>query len=66
MPLSNATADEVARHEDRAAPVGEVAEVGAQPADAVRVQAVGWLVEQKDLRVTEERSGQHQPLTHAE
>ena len=46
--------------------VGEVAQVGAQPADAVRVETVGRLVEQQHLRVAEQRAGQSEPLTHAE
>ena len=39
-------ADEVARHEDRAALLGECAEMIAQPADAIRVESVGRFVEQ--------------------
>jgi len=50
----------------RPAPVGEVAEVGPKPADAVGIEAVGRLVEQEDLRVTQERTRQRQPLPHAE
>ena len=45
---------------------GEVAEVVAQPADAVGVEAVGRLVEQQDLRVAEEGAGQGEALAHAE
>ena len=59
-------ADEVARHEDGAALLGEVAEVVAQPADAVGVEAVGRFVEQQDARVAEQRTGEGQTLAHAE
>ena len=46
--------------------VGEVAQVVAQPADAVGVEAVGRLVEQEHLRVAEQRGGQSEALAHAE
>ena len=46
--------------------LGEAAEVVAEPADAVGVEAVGRLVEQQDLRVAEQRAGQGQTLPHAE
>ena len=59
-------ADEVARHEHRAAAAGEVGEVVAQPADAVGVEAVGRLVEQQDLRVAEQGAGEGEALPHAE
>ena len=48
----------VAGHEHGAALVGEVAQEAAQPADAVRVQAVGRLVQDEHARVAEQRGGQ--------
>lgn len=59
-------ADEVAGHEDRAAPLCEVPEVGPQPADAVGVKSVGGLVEQQYPRVAQQRRGQCQALAHPE
>ena len=56
----------MARHEHGAAARGELAEVVAQPADAVGVEAVGRLVEQQDLRVAEQRAGEGEALAHAE
>jgi hypothetical protein len=38
---------------------------GADPQDAVRVQAVDRLVEDQDARVTEERRGDPEALAHA-
>jgi hypothetical protein len=59
-------ADEVAGDEDAAASLGEGGQVGAQPADAVRVEAVRRLVEQQDLRFAEQRAGQREALAHAQ
>ena len=38
----------------------------AQPADALRIEAVGRLVEDQDARVAEQRRGEPEPLAHAE
>jgi hypothetical protein len=59
-------AHQVARHEHRPALGGEVLQERADPADAVRVQAVDRLVEHDDGRVAEQGGGDAQPLTHAE
>ena len=56
----------VAGDQHGAALVGEVAQQPAQPADAVRVEAVGRLVEDEDARVAEQRGGQAEALPHAE
>ena len=55
----------VARHQHRASLAGEVPQQAAQPADAVRVEAVRRLVEDEDARVAEQRGGQAEPLPHA-
>ena len=57
--------EQMARHEDRPALRGLVAEQLAEPADALRVEAVGRLVEDQHLRVAEQRGGDRQPLAHA-
>ena len=56
----------VAGDEHGAAASGVVAQEVAQPADALRVEPVGGLVENEDLRVAEQRGGQAEPLAHAE
>ena len=43
-----------------------VAQQGAQPADALRVEAVERLVEHQDLGVAEQRRRQPEPLAHAQ
>ena len=43
---------------------GGAAQEVAQPADALRVQAVGGLVEDEDLGVAEQRGGEAQALAH--
>ena len=45
---------------------GERAQEVAQPADALRVEAVGGLVEHEHPRVAEQRRRQAEPLAHAE
>jgi hypothetical protein len=52
--------------QDRASLAGEVAQELPDPGDALRVEAVGGLVEQQDLRVAEQRLGEPETLTHAE
>ena len=59
-------AEQVGREEHRAALVGEMAQQAAHPVDALGVEAVGRLVEDEDLGVAHERTGQPEPLTHAE
>jgi hypothetical protein len=56
----------VARDQDRAAVGGLGAQEVAQPAYALRVEAVGGLVEHERARVAQQRPGQAQPLAHAE
>ena len=56
---------QVRRHQHRAALAGEIAHEVAQPGDALRVEAVGRLVEDEDVGVADERGGQLQPLAHA-
>jgi hypothetical protein len=45
---------------------GECAQEVAQPADALRVQAVGRLVEHEHPRVAQQGGRQAEPLAHAE
>ena len=45
---------------------GHAAQEVAQPADALRVEAVGGLVEDQHARVAEQRRRQPEPLAHAE
>ena len=45
---------------------GQAAEQVAQPPDALRIQAVGGLVEDQHGRVAEQGGGQAEPLPHAE
>ena len=56
----------VAGDEHRAALPGQPAQEVAQPADALRVQAVGGLVEDQHPRIAEQRGRQAEPLAHAE
>ena len=55
----------VAGDQHRAALGGERDEDVAQPAHALRVQAVGGLVEHEDLRVAEQRGAEREALAHA-
>ena len=58
--------EHVARDED-GAPLGRhAAQEVAQPADALRVEAVGGLVEDQHARVAEQRRGEPEALAHAE
>ena len=57
---------QVAGHEHRAALGGQRPHQGADPQDALRIQPVDRLVEHQDLRVTEQRRGDAEPLAHAE
>jgi hypothetical protein len=57
--------EHVARDEDRLALRREVAQELAQPTDPFGVQAVGRLVEQQDLRVTQQGCGERETLAHA-
>ena len=57
--------EHVAGDEDRAPLAGRAAQEVAQPADALRVQAVGGLVEHEDLRIAEQGRGEPEPLAHA-
>jgi hypothetical protein len=57
---------QVAGDEHAAALRGEPAQERAQPGDALRVEAVGRLVEHQDLRVAQQRDRQRQALLHAE
>ena len=53
--------------DEHGAPLGgQRAQEVAQPADALRVQAVGRLVEHEHRRVAEQRGGEPEPLAHAE
>ena len=52
--------------EDRAALGGQALEQVADPADALRVEAVDRLVEDQRRRVAEQRGGDAEPLPHAE
>ena len=56
----------VAGDEHRAALGGERAQEVAQPADALRVEAVRGLVEHEHARVAEQRGREPEPLAHAE
>jgi hypothetical protein len=55
--------EHVARHQHRAALRGQLAQESAHPRDALRVEAVGRLVEHQHLRVPE-RTCQREPLAH--
>ncbi len=56
---------QVRREQHGAALVGVVAEEVAHPADAGRVEAVGRLVEDQDLRLADQRGGDPEALPHA-
>ena len=56
----------VARHQHGSSLCGVPAQVVAQPADALRIETVGGLVEDQDARLAEQRSGEGQPLAHAQ
>ena len=45
---------------------GEPSQEVPQPADALRVEAVGGLVEHQDPRIAEQRRREAEPLAHAE
>ncbi len=56
----------MAGDEHRLAFAGEAAHEVAQPAHALRIEAVGGFVENQELRVPEQRAGEREPLPHAE
>jgi hypothetical protein len=56
----------VVGHEHGPALVGQAADQPAQPVDALGVEAVGRLVEDRDLGVAEQGGGQPQALAHAQ
>ena len=56
----------VAGDQHRAALAGQRAQEVPQPADALRVQAVGGLVEHQHLRVADQRGREAEPLAHAQ
>ena len=58
--------EQVARQQHGAAAVGEAAQQPAHPVDALRVEAVGRLVEDEHLGLAEQRRRQAEPLAHAE
>ncbi len=58
--------EHVARHEDRPTVCGERAQEVAEPADSLRVEAVGGLVEDENLGIAEERRREAQALPHSE
>ena len=57
---------EVARDEDRAAVVGEVAQELPQPVDSFGVESVGRLVEDQNVGFAQERTREGEALTHSE
>jgi hypothetical protein len=57
---------QVRAQQDGPAVSGEVREQAAQPADAGRVEAVGRLVEDEDLRTADQGVREAEPLAHAE
>ena len=59
-------AEVVRRHEHGAAAVGQRADQAAHLAHALRVEAVGRLVEDQQLGVAEQRGGDAEALLHAE
>ena len=59
-------AEQVRGQQHRAAAGRVAAEQPAHPADALRVQPVGRLVEHQHRRVGQQRAGDAQPLPHAE
>src|SRR5450755_3332796 len=58
-------AEHVARDQHGPALGGKRAQEVAQPANSLRVEAVGGLVEHEQLRVAEQRRGEREPLAHA-
>ena len=58
--------EQVAADEDRAALAGEGDEDVADPAHAFGIEAVGRLVEDQRVRVTEQHAGESEALAHAE
>ena len=59
-------AQDVAGDQDRLAPVGEAAHRRPDLVDARRVESVGRLVEDQQVRVLEQGRGDGEPLLHAE
>ena len=57
---------QVAADEHGASIAGEEAEYVTHPLDALRIEPVAGLVEHHGVRVTEEHTGEAQPLTHAQ
>jgi hypothetical protein len=57
--------EQVARDEDRAPFARLLAEQPTHPADPGRIQAVGRLVEDQDLRIAEQCRGDCEPLPHS-
>ena len=57
---------QVRGQQHRAPAVGEAAQQSAHPAHALRIEAVGGLVEDQHLRVAEQRVGEPEALAHAE
>ena len=58
--------EHVAGQQDRTTLSGQLAQERAQPADALRVQPVGGLVQDEDLRVAHQCRSQAQTLVHAQ
>ena len=59
-------AEHMAGHHHGAALAGQAAQQSAELGDTGWVEAVGWLVEEENLRVAEESRGQAKALAHAE
>ena len=57
---------QVGRQQDGGSTIGVAAQQVSHPADAGRVEAIGRLVEDEDLRVTEERVCEPEALPHAQ
>ena len=57
---------QVTGDQDSAAAIDSGAQEFPQPVHAGRVEAVGRLVENENAGITEQGTGQHEPLTHAE
>ena len=58
--------EQMTRHDDGAPGVGLAAQEGPQPVHALRVEAVGGLVEDEHRRLAEQGGGQAEALAHAE
>jgi len=58
--------ERVTGHQNGPAAAREGLQERPQPGDTFGVQAVGRLVQHEDLRVTDQRGGQREPLLHAE